>query len=61
MAEESGTEQQALAALFDFYLEAAKRGQAKELEDQILDTLGADTLAKLKRLAREASGCRLFY
>ncbi|MDR2507290.1 MAG: hypothetical protein LBD67_04750 [Candidatus Accumulibacter sp.] len=50
-----------LAALFDFYLEAAKRGLARETEDLILDALGVNTLAQIKRLSREAAGCSLFY
>ena len=50
-----------LAMLFDFYLEAAKRGLGRETEHLIHEVLGADTLARIKRLAREAAGCSLFY
>jgi hypothetical protein len=50
-----------LATLFDFYLEAAKRGLGREAENLIHDVLGANTLARIKRLAREAAGCSLFY
>jgi hypothetical protein len=50
-----------LAALFDFYLSADRLGLAEEARALILKTQGEETLAQIKRISREALGCRLFY
>jgi hypothetical protein len=50
-----------LATLFDFYLSADRLGLADEAQALILKTQGEKTLAQVKRLSREALGCRLFY
>lgn len=50
-----------LAVLFDCYLKATQHGLTQEADQRILDTLGASTLARIKRLAREANACSLFY
>jgi hypothetical protein len=50
-----------LSALFDFYLSADRLGLAEEAQALIRKTQGEKTLAQVKRLSREALGCRLFY